>query len=182
MKHEQLTEITEGESKMKFRYLIALLLLATPPYTALAQAPQAKTKYEDETPPPIVEVVTGSKAERELLSTLLSIKPQIPLGPDYILQGYENEMTLVSQKMSVELQNIERALRSGQITHDEAEYLIQQRYRVAMMQYEVFTALHDALEQEIQQAAADSNSFSAKGSAGAVAARLAASPSHPQGQ
>jgi hypothetical protein len=62
------------------------------------------------------------------------------MGPDYVLHGYENEMTLVSQKMSVELQSIERALRSGQITHDEAEYLIQQRYQVAMMQYEVFTA------------------------------------------
>jgi hypothetical protein len=173
--------MTEGESKMKFRYVTALLLLVMPPYTALAQASQAKTKYEDETPPPIVQVVTGSKAERKLLSTLLSVKPQIPLGPDYILQGYENEMTVVSQKMSVELQSIERALHSGQITHDEAEYLIQQRYQVAMMQYEVFTALHDALQQEIQQAA-DSKSFAAKGSDGAVAARLTASPPHPQGQ
>jgi len=60
-------------------------------------------------------------------------------------------MTLVSQKMSVELQSIERALRTGQITHDEAQYLIQQRYQVAMMQYEVFSALHEAVEQEIQQ-------------------------------
>ena len=167
---------------MKFRYVTALLLLAMPPYTALAQAPQATTKYEDETPPPIAQVVNGSKGERELLSTLLSVKPQIPLGPDYILHGYENEMTLVSQEMSVELQSIERALRSGKITHDEAEYLIQQRYQVAMMQYEVFTALHDALEQEIQQAAADARSFAAKGSDGAVAARLSASPSHSQGQ
>jgi hypothetical protein len=57
-------------------------------------------------------------------------------------------MTLVSQKMSVELQSIERALGTGQITPDEAEYLIQQHYQIAMMQFEVFTLLHDALEQK----------------------------------
>jgi hypothetical protein len=167
---------------MKCRYVTAPLLLVILSFTALAQPPQMKDKNKDDAPPPVQQVVTGSKADSELLSTLLSVKPQIPLGPDYVLQGYENEMTLVSQKMSIELQSIERALRSRQITHDEAEYLIQQRYQVAMMQYEVFTALHDALEQEIQKVAAKSEDVPAKGSDRAVAARLAASASQSDSQ
>ena len=178
MKHDPLIELMEGESKMKFLYLMLPLLLAILSYTALAQPPRAAAPYKDEAPPPVEKVVTGSKAESELLASLISVKPRTPLGPDYVLQGYENEMTLISRKVSVELQSIERALRSGLITHDEAEYLIQQRFQVAMMQYEVFTALHDALEQEIHQAATKSKLVPTKGFNRAVAARLAGSASH----
>ena len=166
---------------MRLRRVTISLLLAALSCTALAQSPQSKTKYQDEAPPAVEEIQTSTHSTK-WLSSLLSVKPKIPLGPDYILQGYENEMTLVSQKMSVELQSIERALGSGQFTHDQAEYLIQQRYQVAMMQYEVFTALHDALEQEIQQVADKSKGILAGGFNHAVAARLAASSSHSQGQ
>jgi hypothetical protein len=68
------------------------------------------------------------------------------------LRGYENEMTLVSQQMSSDLQMINRAADAGEITREEAEYLIQERYQVAMMRYQVFTALHDALREDMQRA------------------------------
>jgi hypothetical protein len=48
-------------------------------------------------------------------------------------------------------------------------------YQVAMMQYEVFSALPDASKQEIQRLTEKTNSFSGKGAEGAVAAPLAAS-------
>jgi hypothetical protein len=72
---------------MKCRYVTAPLLLVIMSFTALAQPPQMKDKNKDDAPPPVQQVVTGSKADSELLSTLLSVKPQIPLGPDYVLQG-----------------------------------------------------------------------------------------------
>jgi hypothetical protein len=84
--------------------------------------------------------------------------------------------------MSLELQSIERALHTAQITPDEAEYLIQQRYQVARIQFEVFTLLQDALEQEIRHLSDKTKSFLGKGSDGAVAARLAACSSCSQGQ
>jgi hypothetical protein len=64
-------------------------------------------------------------------------------------------MTLVSQALSTELVVISQAVQSGQIKRDDAEYLIQQRYQLALMQYEVFSALHDSLEYEIVQKAAN---------------------------
>ena len=139
---------------MKFRFPIAALLLAALPLTVVAQRREAKTNENGVDAPSLNKVDAGSNSDARLPPSLLSMKPQVPLGPDYVLQGYENEMTLVSHKMSVDLESIERALQSSRITRPEAEYLIQQRYQVAMMQYEVFTALHDALEEEIQRVAA----------------------------
>jgi hypothetical protein len=171
------------KAKMKVRSVITSLLSAAMSCVALGQPPQAKTRYKDEAPPAVEKVLAVSKAGTELLPSLVSVKPQAPLGPDSVLQEYENEMTLVSQRMSVEVQSIAHALRLGQITHDQAEFLIQQRYQVAMMQYEVFTALHDALEQAIQQAATDrSNGFSADPSESSVRARLTSSSAHSPGQ
>ena len=41
----------------------------------------------------------------------------------------------------------------NQITREQAEYLLQQRYQVAMMQYQVLSALHDVLKHDIDEAA-----------------------------
>jgi hypothetical protein len=45
-----------------------------------------------------------------------------------------------------------QANRSSQITRAETEYLIQERYQVAMMQHEVLSALHDSLQLDLDQA------------------------------
>jgi hypothetical protein len=169
-------------AKMKLRSVFVSLLSAATSSVALAQAPPSKTRYQDEVPPPVAQVLARSQAGAALPASLISAAPQAPLGPDSILQGYENQMTLVSQKMSVEIQTIERALESGQINHDQAEFLIQQRYQIAMMQYEVFTALHDALEQEILQAAPPSRDYPAEAPAATVRARLAVSSTRGPGQ
>ena len=50
------------------------------------------------------------------------------------------------------------------------------------MQYEVFTALHDALEQEIQQAADKSRTLPARGPDRTVAAHLATSSARSETQ
>jgi len=49
--------------------------------------------------------------------------------------------------------NISQSIRANRITRDEAEYLIQQRYQVAMMQHEVLAALHDSVQHDLDQAA-----------------------------
>ena len=164
---------------MRFRFPISALLLTALSLTAVVEGQTAEKEAD---PPPLNKALTSIKPDASLLSSLLSVKPQIPLGPEYILEGYENQMTLVSQKMTAELQSIDRALHSGEITRAGAEYLIQQCYQIAMMQYEVFSALHDALEEDIQQSADKSKSSSAAGSVGTVVTGLALSSSHSQGQ
>ena len=79
-------------------------------------------------------------------------QPPIPLGPVDVLRAYEEGMTLIAQRLSAELSSISQANRANQITRDEADYLIQDRYQVAMMQREVLSALHDSLQHDLAEA------------------------------
>jgi hypothetical protein len=88
----------------------------------------------------------------EVIERLLAFQPTIPLGPIDVLKSYEDEMTMIAQRLSAELNSISRAHGANQITGDEAEYLIQNRYQVAMMQHNVLSALHDGLEEDIARA------------------------------
>jgi hypothetical protein len=46
-----------------------------------------------------------------------------------------------------------QAQQTNQIAREQAEYLLQQRYQMAMMQYQVLSALHDVLKHDIDEAA-----------------------------
>jgi hypothetical protein len=70
-----------------------------------------------------------------------------------VLKEYEDEMTLIAQSLSAELISITHANRTSQITRTEAEYVMQERYQVAMMQHEVLAALHDSLQHDPDQVA-----------------------------
>jgi len=70
------------------------------------------------------------------------------------LKEYENEMTVIAQRMSAEMANISQAQQANQITREQAEYLIQERYQVAMMQFQTLSALHDALGRDLAQTSA----------------------------
>lgn len=140
---------------MKSRLLLLILFSGTLPVTAMAQQIRMKANDAEAAAPPLDKALMAAKPDTEVLSSMLPQKTEIPLGPDYVLAGYENSMTLVSQRMSSELASIARALHSGQLSRVEAEYFIQQRYQLAVMQYEVFSALHDALAQDMTHAAGE---------------------------
>lgn len=89
----------------------------------------------------------------DVIERLLAFQPAIPLGPVDVLKSYENAMVMIAERLSAELTSISQAHRANQITSDRAEYLIQNRYQVAMMQYDVLSALHDGLEEDIVRAA-----------------------------
>jgi hypothetical protein len=87
-----------------------------------------------------------------VITRLLTFQPAMPLGPVDVLKAYEEAMALIAQRLSDELLNISQTVRANRMTRDEAEYLIQDRYEVAMMQHDVLSALHDSLEHDIAQA------------------------------
>ena len=89
----------------------------------------------------------------EIIARLSTFQPAIPLGPVEVLKGYEESMTLIAQRLSAELTSISQANRANEITRDEAEYLIQDRYQIAIMQREVLGALHDSLQHDLALAA-----------------------------
>jgi hypothetical protein len=137
---------------MKSRSLFVMFFLAVMPFAAVAQRTRVSGHVEEVTAPSIKIILASATAQAQL-AALLDSRPVIPLGPVDILKGYENDMTTVTQRMSAELEGISRAVHTGQLTPAQAEFLIQERYQVAMMQYQVFSALHDALEKDIAQAA-----------------------------
>ena len=61
-------------------------------------------------------------------------------------------MNLLSDKAAADFSQIVQAQQANQITRGRAEYLLQQRYQVAMIQYQVLSALHDVLQHDIEEA------------------------------
>ena len=76
-----------------------------------------------------------------------------PLAPVDVLKSYKDAMAMIAQRLSADLTSISQAHRTNQITRDQAEYLIQNTYQVAMMQHDVLSALHEGLEVDIARAA-----------------------------
>ena len=137
---------------MKFRQiLIAIVILGTVWHTAAAQP--RKNNIHTNAPQPESILADTSMQSNPLLSDLVAIKPEMPLGPQDVLKSYEIGMSLVADKTSADFSAIVQAEQANQITREQAEYLLQQRYQMAMMQYQVLSALRDVLKHDIDEAA-----------------------------
>jgi hypothetical protein len=137
---------------MKSRLIIvAVCLLVIMPRIAIAQTSRPNAVAE---PPLLPQHVFANTNQRDtVVARLFASQPALPLGPIDVLKEYEDAMTLIAQKLSADLISISQANRANQITSDEAEYLFKERYRVAMMQHEVLSALHNSLQLEVTEAA-----------------------------
>jgi BarA-like signal transduction histidine kinase len=138
---------------MNSRWMVVCVFLLIIPSFALAQRVTPKTKRLQLLLRKAVLVETNAQAS-QTVADVLAVTPVIPRGPMEVLQNYRDQMSAVSQTLSMELVAISQAVRSGQIMRADAEYLIQQRSQLALMQYEVFSALHDILAAELAQRAA----------------------------
>ena len=136
---------------MKFRQiLIVIVTLSTLWHTAAAQ-PKKKNVQPDA--PRLDSILAGTNMQANpVLSDLIAIKPEMPLGPQDVLKSYEIAMSAVADKTSADFSVIVQAQQTNQITREQAEYLLQQRYQMAMMQYQVLSALHDVLKHDIEEA------------------------------
>jgi len=134
--------------------LVAICLLAVVPLAVMAQTPQ-QVKTDVKLEPPLLPspVAATRLATDEAISSLLVVQPEIPLGPGDVLKGYENGMTAIADRISAQLANISQAVRLGHITRDQADYLTQQTYQLAVMQYQVLSTLHDSLAHDMALAA-----------------------------
>lgn len=131
--------------------LVTTLILATVWHTAAAQP--KKKNVQTDAPRPESILAGTSMQSSPALSDLIAIKPEMPLGPQDVLKSYEIGMSLVADKTSADFSVIVQAQQTNQITREQAEYLLQQRYQLAMMQYQVLSALHDVLKHDIDEAA-----------------------------
>ncbi len=131
--------------------LITILILATVWHSATAQPKKKNIPAEA----PRLESILAdtSMQSNPVLSDLIAPKPEMPLGPQDVLKSYEIAMSMVADRTSADLSVIVQAQQTNQITREQAEYLLQQSYQVAMMQYQVLSALHDVLKHDIDEAA-----------------------------
>src|SRR6202521_2907343 len=88
------------------------------------------------------------------LTEVLNVEPQLPRGPNELLEDYEAEMAKIASRMSNELGEICQAIANDQLSREQGEYLARERYQVAVMQYQLFSAWHAILEQAVTQASA----------------------------
>src|ERR1700693_3132473 len=89
--------------------------------------------------------------DNAVLTEVLRVEPQLPRGPNDILEDYEAEMANITSQMSHELGAICEAMAKGQLSSEQGEYLARERYQVATMQFQLLSALHAILEESVAQ-------------------------------
>jgi len=162
---------------MKVRQIIVLVAIFAGVWHTAAAQPKKK-KIQIDAPPPESILATASMQSNAVALDLTALKPEIPLGPQDILKSYEIAMSLIAERTSTEVSAIVQAQQINQITREQAEYLLQQRYQIAMMQYQVLSAFHDVLKHDIDEATLQSKrSLKAANSAEVLMVPLPISPS-----
>jgi hypothetical protein len=137
---------------MKVRSIVGAIFI--PVVIACTALAQATRKSQDAEPPPLEKILAHAQSPASAqLAELIVIKPELPLGPTDVLQEYREAMAFIAQSMSADVTNITHAQEANQISREQAEHLIGERYQTAMMQYQVFSALHDMLEHDVAQEA-----------------------------
>ena len=137
---------------MKFRQILIAIVILGPVWHTAAAQPKKKTIQLDAPSPE--RVLSGTSMQSNaILSDVIARKPEMPLGPQDILKSYEIAMSLVAERTSADFSVIVQAQQAKQISREQAEYLLLQIYQMAMMQYQVLSALHDVLKHDIDEAA-----------------------------
>jgi hypothetical protein len=131
---------------MKTKVIVALLLCML---TASQPAFTLMTPDNDE-PPQLL----GASVDNPHMPDLLAITPAIPRGPRDLLRDYESEMASIAARLSMDLAAISSAVGTQQITREQGEYVSHERYQVARMQFQLFSALHTVLEEDLTQTSA----------------------------
>src|SRR5882762_3428623 len=129
---------------------VLVLALIAGPRTLSAAVNHA----DPDVPAPEVQKYSSTPTNNELLTEVLNPEPQLPRGPNEILEDYEAEMVKITSRMSHELAEICEAIGNGQLSRKQGEYLARERYQIAMMQFQLFSAWHAILEKAMAQASA----------------------------
>jgi hypothetical protein len=137
---------------MRSRQILLAIVMAGTLYQAAAAQPKKKNIQPNA--PPIEGILRNTSMQSNaVLPDLAAFKPEMPLGPQDVLKSYEIAMSLVADKTSSDFALIVQAQQRDQITREQAEYLLQECYQMAMMQYQALSALHDVLKHDIDEAA-----------------------------
>jgi hypothetical protein len=131
---------------MKTKVIAALLLFivtaSQPAFTTVRRTP---ADHE----PPHLAMARASMDNTHVPADLLAITPVIPRGSRDLLRDYELEMASVAGRLAMDLVVISNAVGTGQITREQGEYVSGEQYQVAMMQFQLLSALHAMLDEDL---------------------------------
>jgi Spy/CpxP family protein refolding chaperone len=130
------------KTKVIVAFLLSIVTASQPAFTAVR-----RKLPNDE--PPHVTIAPASTDNAQVLAHLVANTPVIPRGPRDLLRDYELEMASIAAQLSMDLGVISNAVGTGQITREHGEYVVGERYQVAIMQFQLFGALHAMLEADI---------------------------------
>jgi hypothetical protein len=130
------------KAKVIVAFLFSIVAASQPAFTAVP-----RKVHDDE--PPHVAMVRVSADNAHVLAHIAEISPVIPRGPRDVLRDYELEMASIAERLSIDLGAISNAVATGQITREQGEYASGERYQVAIMHFQLFSALHTILEEDI---------------------------------
>ena len=132
------------------RTILAFIFVAISAVGSICQVQVADIK-EPDMAPPTVKVVTAPADLPQILKNAISADPVLPRGPNDLLRDYEVEMEAISRRFANELGAISQAVQYGRVSREQAEGTSSERYQVAMMQFQLFSALHAILAHDIDQ-------------------------------
>ena len=127
--------------KVMVAFLFCTVTASQPAIAAVRRTP-----IDDK--PPQLAIARASTDNAHVLADLLAITPVIPRD---LLRDYELEMAAIARRLSMDLEAISNAVGTGRITREQGEYVSGELYQVARMQFQVFSALHGSLEEDLAQ-------------------------------
>jgi hypothetical protein len=130
------------KSKIIVAFMLSIVTVSQPAFSAVPR------KLPDDEPPHAA-IVVASPENAHVQAHLVAIPPVIPRGPRDVLRDYELAMASIAERLSIDLGAISNAVGAGQITREQGEYVSGERYQVATMQFQLFSALHVMLESDI---------------------------------
>jgi hypothetical protein len=124
--------------------LVIFLLVAMPTITLSAEMP---SEHDNVQVTPVSTSVSFS--ESPVLTNVLAVSSGLPRGPQELLQDYEAEMTAITQRFSDAVAVIADAVHSGKLSSEQGQKISAQQYQMAEMQFELLSAWHEMLEQDL---------------------------------
>ena len=90
----------------------------------------------------------------DALTNVLAAPSATPRGPQDQLQDYEAGMVSITQQFSAKIAVIAGAVQRGELSREQGEDISAEQYEMAQMQFNLLSALHEMLAQDLARAAA----------------------------
>ena len=132
------------EKRLSFVVLVAIISM---------WALRSEALRTDAVEPPRITTPGGALAETGSLKDALAVPSAVPRGPQELLSDYEAGMASLSQQLSASLAAIVQAVQKGELSREQGENISAEQYETARMQFELLSALHEILQQDIARAA-----------------------------